>query len=293
MASATAASTTLRAAAVQLNATEDVERNLQTADRLTRDAAHRGAQLVVLPEKWTVLGRSEVMEEHAQTLEGPAVLWARRTAAELEIDLIAGSFVERRAGQSKTSNTSLHIGPDGEIRAAYRKLHMFDVEVDGTVYAESAREQAGDQVMVTSVARAGGDDGRMLGMSICYDLRFPELYRALSERGAEILAVPAAFTLATTRDHWEVLLRARAIENQCFVIAANQIGEYPPGNRSGGRSLIIDPWGVVLATAPDDEATIVADLDFALLTGVRDRLPALTHRRAPELYERPAAADRE
>jgi deaminated glutathione amidase len=293
MAVPTAASTTLRVAAVQLNATEDVDRNLETADRLTRDAAQRGAQLVVLPEKWTVLGRAEVMDAHAQTLEGPAVQWAKRTAAELQIDLIAGSFVERRAGQSKTSNSSLHVGPDGEIRAAYRKLHMFDVEVDGTVYAESAREQAGDEVVVTSVARAGGGDGRMLGMSICYDLRFPELYRALSERGAEILTVPAAFTLATTRDHWEVLLRARAIENQCFVIAANQIGEHPPGNRSGGRSLIIDPWGVVLATAPDSEATIVADLDFALLAGVRERLPTLTHRRAPELYERPATPDRE
>jgi predicted amidohydrolase len=277
--------TTLRAAAVQLNATEDVDRNLETADRLTRDAAQRGAELVVLPEKWTVLGRAEVMEEHAQTLDGPAVKWARRTAAELQIDLIAGSFVERRAEQSKTSNTSLHIGPDGEIRAAYRKLHMFDVEVDGTVYAESAREQSGDEVVVTRVARTGGGDGHMLGMSICYDVRFPELYRALSERGAELLTVPSAFTLATTRDHWEVLLRARAIENQCFVIAANQIGAHPPGNRSGGRSLIVDPWGIALATAADGECAIVAELDFTLLADVRERLPALTHRRASELYQ--------
>jgi deaminated glutathione amidase len=292
MATPTAASTTLRAAAVQLNATEDVERNLETADRLTRDAAQRGARLVVLPEKWTVLGRAEVMEEHAQTLEGTAMEWARRIAAELQIDLIAGSFVERRAGQSKTSNTSLHVGPDGEIHAAYRKLHMFDVEVDGTVYAESAREQAGDEAVVTTVARTGGDDGHLLGMSICYDLRFPELYRALSERGAELLAVPAAFTLATTRDHWEVLLRARAIENQSFVIAANQIGEYPPGNRSGGRSTIIDPWGIPLATAADGECAIVSDLDFALLQGVRKRLPALTHRRDPQLYERVTNASR-
>jgi deaminated glutathione amidase len=273
--------TTLRAGAVQLNATEDVDRNLETADRLTREAARNGAGLVLLPEKWTVLGRSEVMEEHAQTLEGPAVQWARRAAAELQIDLLAGSFVERRAGQAKTSNTSLHIGPDGVIRAIYRKLHMFDVEVEGTVYAASAREQAGDEVVATTLA-----DGRTLGMSICYDVRFPELYRALSERGAELLAVPAAFTLATTRDHWEVLLRARAIENQCFVIAANQIGAHPPGNRSGGRSLIVDPWGLSLATAPDSECAIVAELDFKLLADVRERLPALTHRRAPQLYER-------
>lgn len=300
-----APATTLRAAAVQLNATEDVDRNLETADRLTREAAERGARLVVLPEKWTVLGRAEVMEEHAQTLDGAAATWAREIAKELQIDLIAGSMVERREGQEKTSNTSLHIGPDGAIKAIYRKLHMFDVEVDGTVYAESAREQAGDEVVATSVgssvtggregmdgARLGGAEGggHVLGMTICYDVRFPELYRALSERGAEILTVPAAFTLATTRDHWETLLKARAIENQCFVIAANQIGAHPPGNRSGGRSVIVDPWGLVLATAPDSESTIVADLDFALLQDVRARLPALAHRRDTQLYERQATA---
>jgi predicted amidohydrolase len=129
-------------------------------------------------------------------------------------------------------------------------------------------------------------------MTICYDLRFPELYRALGERGAEILTVPAAFTLATTRDHWEILLRARAIENQCFVIAGNQVGEHPPGNRSGGRSMIVDPWGLVLATAPDSECAIVADLDFTLLADVRRRLPALTHRRDPRIYGPQPAADR-
>lgn len=272
---------TLRAAAVQLNATEDVDRNLETADRLTREAAQCGAQLIVLPEKWTVLGRAEVMERHAQTIpDGPAVSWAREIAAELRIDLIAGSFVERRSGRQKTSNTSLHIGPGGEIEAAYRKLHMFDVEVEGTVYRESAREQAGDEVVITTL----GSQPRELGISICYDVRFPELYRALSERGAELIAVPSAFTLATTRDHWEILLRARAIENQCFVIAANQIGAHPPGNHSGGRSMIIDPWGVVLATAPDTEAVVTADLDFDQLAGIRERLPALRHRRGPQLY---------
>ena len=241
----------------------------------------------MLPEKWTILGRAEAMEEGAQTLDGPAAQWAKETARELAIDLIAGSLVERRPGQEKTSNTSLHIGPDGAIRAAYRKLHMFDVEVDGTVYSESAREQAGSEVVTTTVAAETGTP-RTLGMSICYDVRFPELYRALGERGAEILVVPAAFTLATTRDHWQTLLCARAIENQCFVIAPNQIGTHPPGNRSGGRSMIIDPWGVVLATAPDGEAAIVADLDFTLLADVRERLPALTHRRAPQLYQRHA-----
>lgn len=287
-----APATTLRAAAVQLNATEDVDRNLETADRLTRQAAAQGARLVVLPEKWNVLGRAEVMEECAQTLDGPATTWARQAARELGIDLIAGSFVERREGQEKTSNTSLHIAPDGTIQAEYRKMHMFDVEVDGTVYAESAREQAGDEVVTTTVASRDDGDldrGHTLGMTICYDVRFPELYRALSERGATILTVPAAFTLATTRDHWETLLRARAIENQCFVIAANQVGAHPPGNRSGGRSTIIDPWGIPLATAADTETAIVAEVDFSLLQDIRKRLPALAHRRDPRLYASDAA----
>jgi predicted amidohydrolase len=264
----------LRAGAVQLNSTDDVDRNLQVADRLVRDAVGRGAELVVLPEKWNLLGPGEAMAAGAEPLDGPALSWASQVAGELGIDLVAGSIVERVPGAAKSANTSVHIGPDGEIRASYRKLHMFDVEVDGVLYAESDHEQAGREVVVSALT-----GGRKLGMTICYDLRFPELYRTLSERGAEVLSVPAAFTLATTRDHWEILLRARAIENQCFVIAPNQIGAHPPGHRSGGRSLIVDPWGVVLAAAPDTETAIVADLDFSVLADIRRRLPALTHRR--------------
>jgi deaminated glutathione amidase len=264
----------LRAGAVQLNSTDDADRNLQTADRLVREAAARGAQLVVLPEKWNMLGPGEEMAANAQPLDGPSLSWACELAVELDIDLVAGSIVERVPGRTKSANTSAHIGPDGEVRAAYRKLHMFDVEVDGVVYAESDHEQAGREVVVSELT-----GGTKLGMSICYDLRFPELYRALSERGSEVISIPAAFTLATTRDHWEVLVRARAIENQCFVVAPNQVGAHPPGHRSGGRSMIVDPWGVVLATAPDTEVAIVADLDLSQLANVRRRLPALTHRR--------------
>jgi predicted amidohydrolase len=291
----------VRAGAVQLNSTEDIDRNLETADRLVREAAAAGAELVILPEKWPVLGRAEAMSAAAEPLDGRAVTWAHGVATELGIELVAGSIVERVAGQERTSNTSVHITRAGRMRV-YRKLHMFDVEVDGVVYAESAHEQPGDEIVVTELA-----DGTKLGMSICYDVRFPELYRELSARGAEILAVPAAFTLATTRDHWEVLLRARAIENQCFVVAANQIGAYPSDrpparhpasprraasessgcNRSGGRSMIVDPWGLVLACAPDIECAIVTDLDFANLRDIRRRLPALQHRR-PELYEKAA-----
>jgi predicted amidohydrolase len=265
----------LRAGAVQLNSTEDTDRNLETADRLVREAAGRGAELVVLPEKWSVLGRGEAMAQSAQPLDGPWIGWAQGIARELGIDLVAGSIVERLAGVEKRANTSVHVGADGELRAVYRKLHMFDVEVDGERYAESEHEQAGTETVLSELA-----SGELLGMSICYDVRFPELYRALVDRGASILSVPAAFTLATTRDHWEVLLRARAIENQSFVIAPNQIGANGTGRRCGGRSLIIDPWGLVLAGAPDAETAIVAELDFAALRDIRRRLPALEHRRA-------------
>ena len=265
----------MRAGAVQLNSTEDTERNLATADRLVREAAVRGAELVALPEKWSVLGRAAQMAAAAETLDGPAIRWARSIARELGIDLIAGSIVERVPGRRKTSNTSVHVGPDGELRGVYRKLHMFDVEVDGVVYAESENEQPGDEVVVSECA-----GGVRLGMSVCYDLRFPELYRILAVRGAEVIVAPSAFTLATTRDHWEVLVRARAIENQSFLIAPNQIGSHPGGYRSGGRSLIVDPWGLVLASAPDTEAVIVADLDLGSLHDVRRRLPSLAHRRS-------------
>ncbi len=261
-----------------MNAGADPARNLERADRLVRDAAGRGAELIVLPEKWTVLGTASDLRAGAQTLEGPAIAWARALAAELGVDLLAGSFYEGAADAPRGANTSAHVGPDGRVRAVYRKIHLFDVHVDGIRYAESETEEPGDEVVVTTLA-----DGTVLGLSICYDLRFPELYRMLALQGARIIAVPSAFTLATTRDHWETLVRARAIENQCFVIAANQIGEHPGGFRSGGRSLIVDPWGTVLAGAPDAETAIVTELDLARLADVRGRLPALEHRR-PTVY---------
>jgi predicted amidohydrolase len=178
----------------------------------------------------------------------------------------------------------VHVGPDGEDRAVYRKVHMFDVEVGGRVYRESAVEAPGDELVVTETA-----DGTEVGLSICYDLRFPELYRILAVRGARVLTVPAAFTLTTTREHWEVLLRARAIEDQCFVVAANQVGEHAPGMQTGGRSMIVDPWGVVLAQAPDAECVIVADLDVEQQADIRAKVPSLANRR-PEAYRWPAEA---
>jgi predicted amidohydrolase len=267
----------VRAAAIQLNATDDADRNLERADRLVRQAAAQGAELVVLPETWTVMGTRADKRAAAQTLDGPAIMWARRCAAELGIDLVAGSIVERIPGREKGANTSVHVGPDGEIRSVYRKIHLFDVEVDGAVYAESATEDPGDEIVVSTLA-----GGAQVGLSVCFDLRFPELYRILALRGAHLLTVPAAFTLPTTRDHWEVLVRARAIENQCF--------DHPGGLRSGGRSLIVDPWGLVLAGAPDTETAIVAELDLDQVQAVRRRMPTLTRRR-PEAYAGALAGD--
>jgi predicted amidohydrolase len=269
------------AAVVQLTSTADRARNLATADRLTRAAAAAGAQLVVLPEKWAVLGTPEQTAAGAEPLDGPALTWARGAARELGIDLVAGSIAERVPGREKGSNTSVHIGPDGEVRATYRKLHMFDVDVGGHSYRESEHEDPGDEIVLSSAA-----DGTELGMTVCYDLRFPELYRILAVRGARVLIVPAAFTLTTTREHWEVLLRARAIEDQCYVVAANQIGEHAPGIRSGGRSMIVDPWGVVLAQAPDAETFATAELDLDRLEEIRRRVPSLANRR-PQAYAWP------
>ncbi|MGN6187972.1 MAG: carbon-nitrogen hydrolase family protein [Conexibacter sp.] len=274
----------MRAAAIQMNSTADRPRNRATAERLVRAAAADGATLVVLPEKWNVLGTPDQLAAGAEPLDGPSTTWARELARELTIDLIAGSIVERRDGHAKHANTSVHVGPDGDVKAVYRKLHLFDVEVAGTVYRESDGEEPGEEIVATSL-----QDGTKLGMAICYDLRFPELFRILTLDGARVLALPSAFTLATTRDHWEVLLRARAIEDQCFVIAANQIGEHAPGKASGGRSLIADPWGTVLATAPDAEGYALAELDHARQDAIRARLPALRHRRT-SAYVWPDAA---
>jgi predicted amidohydrolase len=276
----------MRVAAVQLNSTPDFDRNLERADRFTRAAAADGAQLVVLPEKWSALGRGTALQAGAQPLDGPAIAWARAAARELGIDLVAGSISERGDVDERLRNTSVHVGPDGEIQAAYRKVHMFDVVVEGTVYRESEHEEAGEELVVSQTA--GGVE---LGLSICYDVRFPELYRIMALRGARVFTVPAAFTVPTTRDHWEVLLRARAIEDQAFVVAANQIGEHERGLRSGGRSMIVDPWGIVLAGAADGEGHIVADLDLDAQARIRRELPALANRR-PTAYSWPVEVHR-
>jgi len=270
----------MRVAAVQLNSQDDKQRNLERAERLVRAAAADGAELVCLPEKWNLLGGPEALLAGAEPLEGPSLSAARGWARELGIHLVAGSIAERAAGHERLFNTSVLIGPDGEDVAAYRKIHMFDVEVEGVTYRESATEQGGEEIVT---APAGEVE---VGMTVCYDLRFPELYRILALRGAELITVPSAFTVPTGRAHWDVLLRARAIEDQVFVLAAGQIGIAPPHYESFGHSSIVDPWGAVLALAPDEECIVVADLDLAEQRQVREKLPSLANRR-PEAYRWP------
>jgi deaminated glutathione amidase len=271
----------VRVAAVQLNSNGDKARNLAAAERLVRAASADGSELVALPEKWNLLASGEEMTAGAEALDGPSLAAARSWARDLGIHLLAGSIAERGADQGeKAFNTSVLIGPDGEDTAVYRKIHMFDVEAGGVTYRESEYEQAGEEIVLATV----GD--LELGLTVCYDLRFPELYRILAVRGARLIAVPSAFTAATGRDHWEVLLRARAIENQAFVIAPNQVGEAAPQYSSYGHSAIVDPWGTVLACAPDEECFVAAELDFVAQEQTREQLPSLANRR-PESYRWP------
>jgi deaminated glutathione amidase len=270
----------VRAAAIQLNSNQEKERNLSIAEPLVREAAADGADLIVLPEKFNVLGSPDDLRAGAEPVPGPTTEWAGELCRELGVWLVAGSIVERVEGDDKLRNTSALIGPDGGIHAVYRKIHLFDVEVGDVSYRESEVEQAGE---VMALGEAGEV---MVGLTICYDLRFPELYRILALRGARVITVPAAFTERTGRDHWEVLIRARAIEDQVFMVAPGQIGFAPPHYRSFGRSMLVDPWGVVLAQAADTECFVTADLDFAIQDEMRDSLPSLRHRR-PETYRWP------
>jgi predicted amidohydrolase len=277
----------MRAAAVQMDSNADRDRNLANAEALVRAAASDGATLVALPERFDLRGTPADYEREAEPLEhSRAVEWAQALAAELGIDLIAGSISERRDGHGKLSNTSLHVGPDGEVKAVYRKVHLFDVTVGETDYRESDSDEPGDELVTTDAA-----DGTTIGLSVCYDVRFPELYRILALNGALVLTVPANFTRTTGEAHWEVLLRARAVENQAFVIAPAQAGEYPPGMPAYGNAMVVDPWGEVIARAPaDGETFVAADLDFARLEEVREQLPSLQNR-VPGAYRWPAAVE--
>jgi len=262
------------AAVVQMSSGSDRAANVARGTNLVREAAARGARLVVLPEVFAWRGTDPSHPDSSETIPGPTTGILASLARDLGIVLCTGSLLETIPGELRRYNTSCVLDASGAIIARYRKVHLFDVALPGRVAVqESATRLAGDQPVVARTALA------TLGCSICYDLRFPELYRRLTADGAEVLLVPAAFTAPTGAAHWDVLCRARAIENQCYLLAANQWGPSPHGHRDHGNSMIVDPWGTVLARAGDGEGIALAELDGGELARVRRELPALTHRR--------------
>jgi predicted amidohydrolase len=260
--------------AVQMTSTADRARNLDTAIRLVNEAADLGAKLVALPENFAYMGPEEGRLATAETVDGPTLAALGEVAKRRSLFLVAGSFAERSTNPKMTANTSVVIADDGSVVAAYRKIHLFDVNIpDGARYAESEVVVPGDKVVVAPTPL-----GR-LGLSVCYDLRFPELYRKLASLGAEVITIPSAFTLFTGKDHWEVLVRARAIENLAYVIAPGQTGRHSANRQTFGNTMIVDPWGVVLARCPEGEGVCVAPFSRARLERVRQELPALKHRK--------------
>jgi deaminated glutathione amidase len=263
----------LRVAIVQMNSQDDKTANVSTALAGIQRAAREGARLVSLPEVWTYLGPSEGNVGAAETIPGALTDQLAATARDLDIYLHAGSIYERVEGEARIYNTTVVFDPQGEVTGTYRKIHMFDVDLDeDTSYRESDTVAPGEDIVTVDV------DGTTVGLAICYDLRFPELFRILTLRGADVIMLPAAFTLATGRDHWQPLIRARAIENQVFMVAAGQVGQHPPGRWCYGRSLIVDPWGVPVSQASDAPTVISATLDLAQLQRVRRQIPSVANR---------------
>ncbi len=270
------------AACVQLRCTTDTERNLDTAEGWIRRAAAHGASLVVTPENTAFLGPQFHKIEQAEPLDGPIATRLRDLAAELKIHLLVGSLAEQRRlpsgdiDQHRCHNTSLLFGPDGARLGFYRKMHLFDVDIPGGLtIRESDTIAPGERAVVVPTALGN------IGLTICYDLRFPELYRILRDQGAQILAVPSAFTATTGKDHWHVLLRARAIEAQCWVLAPGQWGTHDKKGkrRSYGHSVIIDPWGTVVADKGHGEGLALATIDLERVAAVRQSIPVGDHRR--------------
>jgi predicted amidohydrolase len=267
-------------AAVQLSSQADVGENLERAAALVADAARRGAELVLLPENFAYLGGTEegrrAIAEDLGGDGGPQGPIGRRLA-ELarahRVWLLGGGMPERSADPDRPFNTCAVFAPDGRLAARYRKIHLFDVDLAERPYRESRASSAGDAPVTVTAAEL------RVGLSVCYDLRFPELYRALSAAGAEVLVVPAAFTVTTGKDHWHVLLRARAIEAQAYIIAAAQWGKHPGGRVTFGKSCVVDPWGEIVAQASEGEGVVTAAVDREYLRHVRATLPSLQHRR--------------
>jgi len=267
----------LTVAAIQMQSTDDKQHNLARAESLIDVAVQRGAKVIALPEFFNFCGPARRQQQQAEPIPGPTVEVLCQKAKDHQVYILGGSIAEKAEGEEKIFNTSVLISPLGEMLAEYRKIHLFDVEIEGQVsMQESESVQPGDSLVVAETEYC------TVGLTVCYDLRFPELYRGLTTMGAKIIFVPSSFMAPTGKDHWDPLLRARAIENQIFLVAPNEIGPIPgTAMLRYGRSLIVDPWGTILAQASDAEAVIVAELDFAYQDKVRRDLPSLAHRRLP------------
>jgi predicted amidohydrolase len=265
---------TYLAAVIQMTSTSNKAANLEKAERMIRLAAARGARLVGLPETFNWRGKRTEEAQAAEGLDGSTLGAMARLARELEIHLLAGSITEHAPGENRRYNTSVLFAPDGARLAVYRKIHLFDIDLPGRVTVKESEVKLPGSEVVTAATALG-----TIGLSVCYDVRFPELYRRLVYGGAAIITVPSAFTFPTGEAHWEALLRARAIENQCYVLAPAQFGTNVHGFADYGNSMIIDPWGRVLARAADQEGVLVAPIDMEYLERVRRELPALAHAR--------------
>jgi predicted amidohydrolase len=274
-------STSFDVAVLQMNSGEDKSANVETALRLIDQAAATGARLVVLPEIWTYLGDESGNRENSESIPGPVTEALSARARLHGIYVHGGSMLEKRAGEPKLFNTTVVFDPSGDIVAQYSKIHMFDVVLDGVAaYQESNTVQRGEEIVTFDM------DGVTVGLTICYDLRFPELFRILALKGADLIVLPAAFTMTTGKDHWEVLIRARAIENQVYMVSCGQFGPDSSGKWCYGRSLIADPWGTVLGTAPDREYVLRATVDLDYLRKVRRQVPSVQNRQA-DVYRWP------
>jgi deaminated glutathione amidase len=268
----------LKVSMVQMQVTNDVDVNVQKAVELIKEAAKSNPDVVVLPENFHLMGTKKDFFEKAETIDGPTISGLRKLARELGIYIVAGTLKIRVKNEEKLRNSCCVINPDGEIQDVYNKIHTFNAQVGGRTYSGSQVEEAGDKIVVTNIK------GIPVGLSVCFDIRYPEMFRILALKGAKVVLVPAIFMLHTGKDHWEVLLRARAIENQVYMVAPATYGKFPPHEEwSYGRSMAIDPWGLMIAQSSDKDGVVTVDLDLDLVEDVRKRVPTLSQRR-PDVY---------
>lgn len=270
-----------RVALVQLKIGSEKEANVSQALQFIQEAAKSEPDLIILPENFSFLGTSAEILKHAETYNGPTLSRIGDAAKKYGVHILAGTLKLRSEDSTKVGNTACLIGPDGSLKAAYQKVHLFDANVGGRTYAASEVEQPGDDLVLATV------NGVKIGIGVCYDLRFPEMFRILTLRGAKIICLPSMFTLHTGKDHWEPLIRARAIENQVYIAAAAVFGQYPPRQDwAYGRSMVVDPWGIIIAQAQDVSGVIATEVDLDRIDEVRRKMPCLKHRR-PDVYKWP------